>query len=310
MEARYFYFTIYSARDLIDVRTFGEMKVYAKVSIAGMSGCTEVDLVNKTNPDWNTRFLFYVPEKDIVRGYVDAVIELFCKRSFSDDKYVGQLNLTMIKPFKKGECNLSVRRNDSNSNESFGTLKYSYELGDKILVVQDSSSPSENFSDMTGILMFGLERFYSSTEEPFLREARDVVNGGRSLFWPNPDFVLLLPIVEPDRLDSFPCPPGLSLRFVLLLYRRLNEDTRSARLSQMPHRLDKRSSSYDKYVGQLNLTLRPFYKGECNFSVHRNDSNRNESFGTLKFSHELGNKILVVQEESSSSENFSGIMTT
>ncbi|KAL3379127.1 hypothetical protein AABB24_000043 [Solanum stoloniferum] len=179
MEARYFYFTIHSARDLIDVRTFGEMKVYAKVSIAGMSGCTEVDLVNKTNPDWNTRICFYVPEKDIIRGYVDAVIKLFCKRSYSDDKYVGELNLTMIRPFKKGECNLSVRRNDSNRNESFGTLKYSYELGDKILVVQDDSSSSlssssssssslssssssslENFSDMsdmTDILMFGLE---------------------------------------------------------------------------------------------------------------------------------------------------------
>ena len=26
----------------------------------------------------------------------------------------------------------------------------------------------------------GDQRFYSSTEEPFLREARDVVNGGRS----------------------------------------------------------------------------------------------------------------------------------
>jgi hypothetical protein len=32
----------------------------------------------------------------------------------------------------------------------------------------------------------------------------------------------------------FSLPPGLSLCFVLSLYRRLNEDTRSARLSQMP----------------------------------------------------------------------------
>uniref|UniRef100_M1D486 Uncharacterized protein n=1 Tax=Solanum tuberosum TaxID=4113 RepID=M1D486_SOLTU len=37
MEARYFYFTVHSARDLIDVRHSGEMKVYAKVSIAGSS---------------------------------------------------------------------------------------------------------------------------------------------------------------------------------------------------------------------------------------------------------------------------------
>ncbi|GKV51985.1 hypothetical protein SLA2020_490260 [Shorea laevis] len=31
------------------------------------------------------------------------------------------------------------------------------------------------------------------------------------LFRPNPDFVLLLPVVEPGRLDSFPCPPALLL---------------------------------------------------------------------------------------------------
>ncbi|KAK4736361.1 hypothetical protein R3W88_000058 [Solanum pinnatisectum] len=144
MEARYFYFTVHSARGLIDVRNFGEMKVYAKVSIAGMSKYTEVDLVNKTNPEWNTRFCFFVPEEDIIRDNVDAVIELFCKRSFSDDKYVGQLNLT-LRPSDKGECNFAVRRNDSKGYERFGTLKFSHELGDKILVVQDSSS-SKDFS--------------------------------------------------------------------------------------------------------------------------------------------------------------------
>ncbi|KAK6802310.1 hypothetical protein RDI58_000090 [Solanum bulbocastanum] len=158
MEARYFYFTVHSARGLIDVRHFGEMKVYAKVSIAGMSKYTEVDLVNKTNPEWNTRFCFFVPEEDIIREDVDAVIELFCKRSFSDDKYVGELNLT-LRPFYKGECNFSVRRNDSNRNESSGTLKFSHELGDKILVVQDSSSSSssKNFIDIIDILKFGLD---------------------------------------------------------------------------------------------------------------------------------------------------------
>ncbi|KAG5628395.1 hypothetical protein H5410_000112 [Solanum commersonii] len=144
-KARYFYFTVHSARDLIDVRHSGEMKVYAKVSIAGKSKYTKVDLVNKMNPEWNTRFCFFVPEEDIIREDVAAVIELFCKRSFSYDKYVGQLNLT-LRPFYKGECNFSVHRNDSKRNESFGTLKFSHELGDKILVVQEESSSSSSSS--------------------------------------------------------------------------------------------------------------------------------------------------------------------
>ncbi|XP_060195228.1 protein SRC2 homolog [Lycium barbarum] len=133
MEARPFYFTVHSASNLVDVRNFGEMKVYAKVSIAGQSECTEVDLVNKTNPEWNTTLCFFVLEEDIVQEEVPAVIELFCRRSLSHDKYIGELNLT-LRPFYKGECNFEVSRNDSNQNKSFGTLKFSLELGDKVLV--------------------------------------------------------------------------------------------------------------------------------------------------------------------------------
>lgn len=157
MEARYFYFTVHSARNLIDVRAFGEMKVYAKVSIAGKCKCTEVDLVNQTNPKWNTKLCFFVPEKDIEEGKVDAVIELFCQRSFSDDKYVGELNLTLA-PFYKGECEFQVRRNDSKQSKSFGTLKFSHELGDKVIVVSELPPPSsKDYSEMAKMAKIGLE---------------------------------------------------------------------------------------------------------------------------------------------------------
>ncbi|KAM3324673.1 protein SRC2 [Capsicum chacoense] len=145
MEARYFYFTIHSASNLKDVRILGEMKVYAKVTIAGQSQCTEVDLVNKTNPVWNTTLCFFVPEVDIIQGDVHVVIELFCRRSLSHDKYVGDLNL-ILKPFGKGEYSFPVRRNDSNLTKSFGTAKFSHELGDKVIIVQDSSSSSSSSS--------------------------------------------------------------------------------------------------------------------------------------------------------------------
>lgn len=143
MEARYFNFTVHSASNLKDVRKLGEMKVYAKVTIAGKSKYTGVDLVNKTNPEWNTTLCFFVPEKDILQGDVPAKIELFCQRSLSDDKYVGQLNL-ILRPFYKGESNFPVRRNDKKQSKSYGTLKFSQELGDKVIVVQDSSSSSSS----------------------------------------------------------------------------------------------------------------------------------------------------------------------
>ncbi|KAK6802312.1 hypothetical protein RDI58_000092 [Solanum bulbocastanum] len=68
MEARRLYFTVHSASNLINVRKFGEMKVYAKVSIAGNSERTEPDLVNKINPEWNKTFSFIVPEINIIQA--------------------------------------------------------------------------------------------------------------------------------------------------------------------------------------------------------------------------------------------------
>ncbi|PHT60479.1 hypothetical protein CQW23_02842 [Capsicum baccatum] len=138
MEARYFYFTVHSASDLKDVRLLGEMKVYAKVTIAGKSKYTKVDLVNKSNPVWNATFRFFVPEIHI--DNIRVKIEFFCRRSFSDDKYVGHLNLS-IKPVGKGaKYSFTVDRND-NSSGNFGTANFSHILGDKVIVEQDSSLP-------------------------------------------------------------------------------------------------------------------------------------------------------------------------
>ncbi|MCD7446564.1 hypothetical protein HAX54_010756 [Datura stramonium] len=146
MEARYFNFTVHSASNLVDVRKKGEMKVYAKVSIAGKTKYTTTDVVNKTNPEWNSTLCFILPEEDIVRGDVPAKIELFCQRSRSRDKYVGEIDLVLA-PFYKGECTFSVHRNDSNQNKRFGTFKFSHELGDKVLIVVSDSSSSSDDSD-------------------------------------------------------------------------------------------------------------------------------------------------------------------
>ncbi|MCD7446562.1 hypothetical protein HAX54_010754 [Datura stramonium] len=133
------------------------MKVYAKVTVAGRSKYTEVDVVNKKNPEWNATLCFIVPEEYIVRGEIPAYIELFCRRSLSYDKYIGELNLT-LSPYYKGECTLLVRRNDdSNRNKSFGSLKFSYELGDKVLVVvSNPSSSSMNYTRIINLLKIGV----------------------------------------------------------------------------------------------------------------------------------------------------------
>ncbi|CAN4114007.1 unnamed protein product [Withania somnifera] len=149
MEARCLYFTVHSASNLVNIRKSGEMKVYAKVSVAGKSKCTEVDVVNKTNPEWNTTFSFIVPEINIIQaqGKIYVKIELFCKRNLSHSKYVGEVNLNLDSQCVKSSNTCSVDRSGTNYKSSaFGTLLYSSVLGDKIIVT-DSSSTSSSSSD-------------------------------------------------------------------------------------------------------------------------------------------------------------------
>lgn len=154
MLARCFYFTVHSASDIRDVREFGRMKVYAKVSMAGTTKCTEVDVVNETNPEWNTTFCFVIPEKDIIQGSISAKIELFCKRTLSHDKYVGELLLSLA-PRYKGECTFPVSRNDSDKSKNFGTLTFSHVLGDK-LIVANSSSSTKDYNQTIAIIQIGV----------------------------------------------------------------------------------------------------------------------------------------------------------
>ncbi|WMV06724.1 hypothetical protein MTR67_000109 [Solanum verrucosum] len=56
------------------------MKVYAKVSIAGKSKCTEPDVVNNINPEWNKTLEFIVPEINIIQA--QGKISVKIKSSF------------------------------------------------------------------------------------------------------------------------------------------------------------------------------------------------------------------------------------
>ncbi|KAL3347157.1 hypothetical protein AABB24_021037 [Solanum stoloniferum] len=93
MEARCLYFTVHSASNLINVRKLGEMKVYAKVSIAGNSELTEPDLVNKINPEWNKTFRFIVPEINIIQAQGEKLIVV---DSSPSKDYTNKVNIAQI----------------------------------------------------------------------------------------------------------------------------------------------------------------------------------------------------------------------
>ncbi|KAL3514322.1 hypothetical protein ACH5RR_027039 [Cinchona calisaya] len=68
-EYRSFQVTLISASNLQDVRNFGEMKVYAKVSMSKNSSNSEwttpVDKENQTNPRWNCKIQYLIPEETV-----------------------------------------------------------------------------------------------------------------------------------------------------------------------------------------------------------------------------------------------------
>ncbi|XP_071923251.1 protein SRC2 homolog [Coffea arabica] len=128
MECRQFEVTLISAVNLPNVRELGQMKVYAKVLIKGYSNSewiTSVDRERETNPYWNCRIKYTLPEKAVEKDGVLLVIKLYCERSLLPDKYE---NLEYY-----------VNRNDVDGK--FGKLKLSYDFG-KTTVTISEKEPS------------------------------------------------------------------------------------------------------------------------------------------------------------------------
>ncbi|XP_027093726.1 protein SRC2 homolog [Coffea arabica] len=146
MECRQFEVTLISAVNLPNVRELGQMKVYAKVLIKGYSNSewiTSVDRERETNPYWNCRIKYTLPEKAVEKDGVLLVIKLYCERSLLPDKYVGEVNLSLKKLFDYGfpqeKVEYYVNRNDVDGK--FGKLKLSYDFG-KTTVTISEKEPS------------------------------------------------------------------------------------------------------------------------------------------------------------------------
>ncbi|KAL3514319.1 hypothetical protein ACH5RR_027036 [Cinchona calisaya] len=136
-EYRSFQVTLVSASNLQDVRNFGEMKVYAKVSLRKNSSETKwktpVDMRNKTNPCRNCQIQYLIPEETLhqVDNGDMLLVKLCCKRSLLKNKYVGEVNISLNQLFAEAPARenvvYDVLRNDAEG--TFGTLNLSYSFG-------------------------------------------------------------------------------------------------------------------------------------------------------------------------------------
>ncbi|CAI9754348.1 unnamed protein product [Fraxinus pennsylvanica] len=139
MECRKLDITLVSANNLPDIRSFGRMKVYAQVSINGISKTekkTQVDKRNECSPCWNCTIGYTIGAKAVQqKSGVEIVIKLFCERTLGDG-YIGEVKLPLGRLFEHGPTaqNMSYVVGGTTT----GTLIISYSFGEITTVKKPS----------------------------------------------------------------------------------------------------------------------------------------------------------------------------
>ncbi|KAL2497238.1 soybean protein regulated by cold-2 [Abeliophyllum distichum] len=147
MECRKLDINLVSAKNLPDVRNYGRMKVYAEVSINGISKTaikTQDDKQNECNPSWNCSIVYTIGERAVQATNIDLVIKLFTKRTFGD-RYIGEVKLALKSLFENGVSAQNVSH--AVSGTTSGILNISYSFGEKIVVERPSGLYYDNTWD-------------------------------------------------------------------------------------------------------------------------------------------------------------------
>ncbi|XP_047975154.1 protein SRC2-like [Salvia hispanica] len=130
---RNFQINLVAANNLENVRRFGEMKVYAKVSLNEETGTTKktnVDTVGGLNPRWNFPVGYTISESAFTgqQGAVQVVVKLYCDRTLGD-KCLGEVRIPIESVFDfwvRGVYEMSYWV----AGTRYGSLDISYSFGD------------------------------------------------------------------------------------------------------------------------------------------------------------------------------------
>lgn len=102
MDSRRFEIRIVSAENLPDIRRWGRMKTYAAVSLGGSFDTTNVDREGETCPTWDFPFVYNVDESLLQRPGLDVVVDLYCEKTFTEDKLIGRVVIPVKSLFDNG----------------------------------------------------------------------------------------------------------------------------------------------------------------------------------------------------------------
>ncbi|KAK6939830.1 C2 domain [Dillenia turbinata] len=125
---------VMDAKNLEAVRRESKMEVYAKISINGISETvkrTPVDKKGKRWPAWN----FLVNENAVTVYGAMLLIELYCKRTWKKDQYIGEVSVPMKDLFalsnrNRGEGGIVSYEVKRGSQKSQGEIRFSCSFSD------------------------------------------------------------------------------------------------------------------------------------------------------------------------------------
>ncbi|KAL1533663.1 protein SRC2 [Salvia divinorum] len=139
MECRKFEIILVSADNLPDVRSFGQMKVYAEVSINGepdTSMRTTVDKDGETNPRWNCLLEYTFEETSLRNPGLVVEVKLYCERTLGD-RYIGEVNIPVKGLFDSGPRVENVLSFNVAGTET-GKLNILYSFGNMFMAPKPS----------------------------------------------------------------------------------------------------------------------------------------------------------------------------
>ncbi|KAH6782712.1 hypothetical protein C2S51_008005 [Perilla frutescens var. frutescens] len=159
MEGREFEVTLVSAQNLPDIRSLGQMKVYAEVSLNGIPETTmksDVDERGKTNPTWSFVTGYTVSEAAVQLPGINLVVKLLCKRTLGD-KLVGEVKIPLKNLFDVArDSDQDKIRSYDVEGTSDGVLNISYSFSQKMAAVPDRAPPPSSSNNQKILQAVGL----------------------------------------------------------------------------------------------------------------------------------------------------------
>ncbi|KAH6799935.1 hypothetical protein C2S52_000399 [Perilla frutescens var. hirtella] len=170
--------TVVSAVGLPDYRITDRMKVYCKVSLNDQAESIKKSKSDKrggVNPRWNFTVDYTLTENAVQLPGANLVVKLYCKRSLTRDKPVGEVRISIKNLFDMG-----IRSHDNKcltycvQGTQYGQLSIQYSFGEKTAVLHQPPDKARTRPGRHGLISFMRSGFL------LLRVSAFFLTGGHS----------------------------------------------------------------------------------------------------------------------------------